>query len=490
VAQALSYVESYVVRRMVCQVPSNNLNRVFNASPPAVGESPEAASDVRRYLSGRRRYWPSDAELRRSVRTRPFYWIGRWPQRVFVLRRLEESYRAAEPVDFAKAQLTIEHVLPQTATEEWLALLSDEVTDEGGPQQLHDLVVHTLGNLTLSAENARLSNSPFQRKQDILSASALRMNREIAEAPGWGKKQILERADALAERMISLWPGPAERGAESGDEGRDWTLLWRACSVIPEGAWTTYGDMAELIGSHPVPVGAHLATQPVPNAWRVLNSEGRISPQFRWGDPERTDDPIDVLEGEGVTFTGKRANPAQRLTAREIADLLGMEPVEPPVRPTTEAPLAEGPGLRFVEQLAESHPEVTAGVLDVVAHWQASGGHLSFGSADETSCFLSIEGSDWGSDATWPMTINPRAGTVEVVFQHMRNRPVFDDPAMRRAFRDRLAAAGIDIPDAKLSLRPSFAISLLADDDQRAALVEALEWFAQAFLAETSAASA
>ncbi|WP_138757578.1 GmrSD restriction endonuclease domain-containing protein [Modestobacter altitudinis] len=363
VAQALSYVESYVVRRMVCQVPSNNLNRVFNASSPAVGESSGAAADVRRYLSGRRRYWPSDAELRRSVRTRPFYWIGRWPQRVFVLRRLEESYRAAEPVDFAKAQLTIEHVLPQTATEEWLALLSDEVTDEGGPQQLHDLVVHTLGNLTLSAENARLSNSPFQRKQDILSASALRMNREIAEAPGWGKKQILERADVLAERMISLWPGPAERGAESGDEGRDWTLLWRACSVIPEGAWTTYGDMAELIGSHPVPVGAHLATQPVPNAWRVLNSEGRISPQFRWGDPERTDDPIDVLEREGVTFTGKRANPAQRLTAREIADLLGMEPVEPPVRPTTEAPLAEGVPPRVQWRLGTDAATVVAAVL-------------------------------------------------------------------------------------------------------------------------------
>jgi hypothetical protein len=31
---------------------------------------------------------------------------------MFVLRRLEESYQAAEPVDFDRAKLTIEHVLP------------------------------------------------------------------------------------------------------------------------------------------------------------------------------------------------------------------------------------------------------------------------------------------------------------------------------------------------------------------------------------------
>lgn len=329
VAEALTYVESYVVRRMICQVPSNNLNRVFNASPPAIGERVPVAVEVRSYLSGRRRYWPSDADVRSSVRTRPFYWIGRWQQRIFVLRRLEESYGAAEPVDFARAQLTIEHVLPQTPTEEWLGLLQAEVTDEAGPEELHELMVQTLGNLTLSAENARLSNSPFQRKQDIYQGSALRMNREIAESPQWGKAQILERGDRLAERMIRIWPGPVERRDEPAD-GRDWTLLRHACAAIPVGSWTTYGDLAELIGSHPVPVGVHIATQAVPNGWRVLSADGRISSQFRWGNSDRTDDPIDVLKSEGVVFIGKRADPAQRLTARELADLLGMDAGEIP----------------------------------------------------------------------------------------------------------------------------------------------------------------
>jgi len=251
VADALAYIESFLVRRMLCQVPTNNLNRVFNSAPAIIRDQVPVAAAVRSYLSGRRRYWPSDAEVRRSIRTRPFYWTGRWPQRAFVLRRLEESYGAPEPVDFGAAKLTIEHVLPQTPTEDWLTLLASDVTDEAGPKELHDLLVHTLGNLTLTAENAKLSNSPFQRKQDILHASALQMNREIADAPAWGKTQILQRAERLADRVIRIWPGPAADGGEDPD-GRDWSLLRKACAALPPGTWTTYGDLAELIGSPPV----------------------------------------------------------------------------------------------------------------------------------------------------------------------------------------------------------------------------------------------
>src|SRR5207253_5007833 len=135
-------------------------------------------------------------------------------------------------------------------------LLANEVTEENGPKELHELLVHTLGNLTLTAENAKLSNNPFQRKQDIFQASALQMNREIADAPTWGKAQILQRADRLAGRALQIWPGPAD-GEGEDTEGRDWSQLRKACAALPPGTWTTYGDLAELIGSHPVPVGVH-----------------------------------------------------------------------------------------------------------------------------------------------------------------------------------------------------------------------------------------
>jgi alkylated DNA nucleotide flippase Atl1 len=489
--EALRYVESFLVRRMLCQVPTNNLNRVFNAAPQAVGETADVALAVRRYLSARRRYWPSDAELRRSVASRPFYWTGRGPQRMFVLRRLEESYAAPEPVDFERAKLTIEHVLPQTPTADWLDLLQADVTNEAGPQELHELLVHTLGNLTLTAENARLSNNPFQRKQDIYQASALQMNREIADAPAWDKQQILARADQLADRAVSLWPGPLD-AASDYSAGRDWSLLRRACASLPSGTWTTYGDLAELIGSHPVPVGVHLATQSVPNAWRVLMADGTVSPGFRWPDG-RNDDPLELLTSEGVTFHDNRANPAQHISAAELAGLLGMETVELPELGDSDISLDSDRGRQFVAQLRTSHQAALDAVLELLGTWQQLGGRLSFGRASETSCFLILD-ADRHHDATiWPFAIYPKTGTIEVVFQHMRRRPVLDDIALRDEFRQRLDAAGVRIPEAKLNLRPSFRLDLLREPDTLRAVQGALDWFVLTFrtrLAQVSQAQA
>ena len=366
--------------------------------------------------------------------------------------------------------------------DEWLKILADEVTEEGGPEELHDLLVHTLGNLTLTAENAKLSNNPFQRKQDILHASALRMNREIADARSWGKAQILQRAGRLSDRVIQIWPGPAADDGEDA-EGRDWSLLRKACAALPPGTWTTYGDLAELIGSHPVPVGVHLSHHPVPNAWRVLMSDGAISPSFRWQASGRTDDPKEVLESEGIVFTGDRADPAQRITGKELAGLLGMDTGDLPGTENTgdSAPDIGSAKRQFMDQLADAHPDCVSAITRLLQHWQGLGGALTFGRASEVSCFLLLYAAPDGSDRIWPFTIYPRSGTIEVVFQHMRRRPVFDDIALREEFRQRLQAAGITIPESKLNLRPSFRLDMFRDPAALTAVESALEWFAIVF---------
>jgi alkylated DNA nucleotide flippase Atl1 len=444
IVDALSYVESFLVRRMICQVPTNNLNRVFNLAPQAIGETADVATATLAYLSGPRRYWPTDGELRRSIETRPFYWTGRSLQRMFVLRRLEESYNRPEPVDFERAKLSIEHVLPQTLTEEWTALLAADITDETGPNELHDLLVHTLGNLTLTAENAKLSNSPFQRKQDIYQSSSLQMNREIADASRWGKKQILERAGRLTERAIAMWPGPSD-SATDDSEGRDWSLLRRACTVLPPGVWTTYGDLAELIGSHPVPVGVHLATKDVPNAWRVLMADGTISPGFRWV-VDRPEQPMQVLESEGVSFDGGHADPTQRVTAAELASLMGMEAADLPGPQDAGITIDSEPGERFLQQLSEAHPGAADAVVDMLYHWQRLGGRLSFGRASETSCFLNLDPDRPGVESIWPFTIYPK---------NRNNRDRFSAHATPACFRRPCASQRVQEPPAPCRYKDS-----------------------------------
>ncbi|MDT0351101.1 MGMT family protein [Pseudonocardia sp. DSM 45834] len=95
---------------------------------------------------------------------------------------------------------------------------------------------------------------------------------------------------------------------------------------IPSGRWTSYSDVVEVIGSHQVAVGTRLASVVTPNAHRVLKRSGQISPDFRWPDPKRADNPRDVLTAEGIRFNGSgRADQEQRLTADDLAALIADE---------------------------------------------------------------------------------------------------------------------------------------------------------------------
>ncbi|MEU8802274.1 DUF262 domain-containing protein [Spirillospora sp. NPDC048819] len=469
VTRGLTYVESFLVRRMIAGIPTNNLNRILNSAPKELETDRPIDEAVHRYLSGARRYWPSDEQLRTAIKTRPFYWSGRPNQRFFVLKCLEQSHRSTEPVDFAAAKLTIEHVMPQTATQEWMNLLSAEVTDEDGPAELHAELLHTLGNLTLTADNSKLSNSPFHRKQEIFDASALRMNREIADAPSWGKAQILERAERLAERSVSLWPAPLPGGSDLEDERRTWVQLRRLLAELPTGSWTTFGDLAAVIGSNPAGVGTYMASRPgLEHAHRVLTSEGTVSPSFRWPD-DRAGTARDVLETEGVAFSGSGADPAQRLTAKELARLIGMDaPEDPDDRDALED--------RFARQLSALGDDISDIVGQALRHWTGRGGNLDFGTA-ETNCIPWLDHPDDAHDWIWPVVFYPRSAKIEVVFQHLAKRPPFDGDALREEFRRRLNRIdGVEIPENRLTKRPNIPIAVLSGGGLEPFL-EALDWF-------------
>ncbi|MGX1507480.1 UNVERIFIED_CONTAM: alkylated DNA nucleotide flippase Atl1 [Streptomyces graminofaciens] len=478
-AEALRYVESYLVRRLICQTPTAGINRIMMDAPKELETDRSAAEAVRRFLSARRRRWPSDEELRSAIRSKPFYWSGRPPQRGFILRRLEESYRPSEPVDFEKASLTVEHVLPQRPAQAWFDLLADETEDGQSPQELHDLLVHTLGNLTLTGENSKLSNHPFRRKQQILDSSALRMNLEIAESDRWGRAEITARGDRLADRATELWPGPVGGVRPSGEELPGWSELRAALVAMPSGSWTTYGDVAELIGSHPVPVGNFLASNSsVIGAHRVLTADGKVSAAFRWPDGSDRQPPRELLAGEGVRFDPSgRAHRSQRLTAAELATLLGKDVPQ-------SGPAAQLPGddtteaaARFRTQLQEHCPEAAPGLLATLDFWCGQGGHLHYGKHEETSCFPMLDaGTSHQQHLLRPFGIYPVTGTVEVVFQYLKDRAPFDDTAQRRELLQRLNKIdGIDLPEAKLELRPSFPLSVFAEHGE--AVCEVLDWF-------------
>ncbi|MBE1489707.1 GmrSD restriction endonuclease domain-containing protein [Plantactinospora soyae] len=324
-AGALRVVESYLVRRMIAGIASANTNRVLMSLVKDLGEEVPSAKAITRALSGVRKKFPTDQHIRDAVLVSSFYWLGRGPQRSYVLRCIEEDYDHKEPVDFDTAKLTIEHVLPQSMTDEWREMLRPDLEDGETIQELHSSLVHTLGNLSLTAYNPKLANDEFQAKQKILRDSGLAMNREIADAPRWGREEILARGRTLADRIITIWPGPDESAAVTPATPR-WSLMNQALACIPAGRWTSYSDIAEVVGVFHRSVAGRLASVQRPNAHRVLKIDGSVSAEFRWPDPARHDDPRMVLEAEGVRFddTG-RAAAEQRMTASELAREVGLD---------------------------------------------------------------------------------------------------------------------------------------------------------------------
>lgn len=319
VARALLYIESLLVRRFLVGRATQSLNRLFPAAVHELDRSLPVDAALHLYLSEGRKHYATDEKLTEAILTSPLYTTGRAAQRKTMLTWIEKLFTPKEQV--SPDTLTIEHVMPQTLSPQW----REELGAVYGPDNvddLHDSLVHTLGNLTLTGYNENLANSGFDRKREILRASSIRMNQAIAAHSEWGPKQIEQRGRELAQLIIAAWPGPVTATFSGRDDNPLWESMHRLLALLPSGSWTTYGDVAKVLGTAAQPLGNRLASVPAPNAHRVLTVQGEVSTSFRWIEPDHTEDPRQLLEREGIRFTaGGRAHSSQRLTIEALETL-------------------------------------------------------------------------------------------------------------------------------------------------------------------------
>jgi alkylated DNA nucleotide flippase Atl1 len=138
---------------------------------------------------------------------------------------------------------------------------------------------------------------------------------EPARTEVWGPAWF-QTSDGTALHKLAEEVDPPAAG------GFDWTALHRLLAALPEGRWTTYGSLAEIVGTSAQPLGNHLAScADCVNAHRVLGTGGRSSPNFRRTDPSDTRTQAEVLEAEGVSFNSGSADPSQRLEAADLRTL-------------------------------------------------------------------------------------------------------------------------------------------------------------------------
>lgn len=212
-AQVLVDIESLLVRRMVCQLPTRGYNRLFiDLLGQLEGPSEELASRVRNALlegTAESTRWPNDREFREAWLNTPLYRVLRRERIRMLLESLERGLytELTEKIEI-RGGLTIEHLMPQTWQPYWP--LPQEASDEDSEAH-RDRIIHTLGNLTLLTKrlNPKVSNGPWSTKQPaILQHSALTLNRQCQNYPIWDEQTIVQRGESLFEIAKKIWPFP------------------------------------------------------------------------------------------------------------------------------------------------------------------------------------------------------------------------------------------------------------------------------------------
>ncbi len=236
----LNVLETFLIRRFLCNVPTHGLNRMFAALYGQAMREGTLLDGVKQALGDKN--FPNDQVFREQFASGRLYGGGeRLGKAKLILERLEMSFEHKEVID--AALLTIEHVMPQTPTEWWKRELGDEW------EVTHDTWLDTAGNLTLTGYNPELSNSDFPTKKAILAKSHVELNRYFSKVETWDEQAITRRGEQLAETALEIWPDFAGRGGRedaiatgAGEEQEDVKLL--VARVIDH-----FGGEAERLGS-------------------------------------------------------------------------------------------------------------------------------------------------------------------------------------------------------------------------------------------------
>ena len=164
---------AYIVRRALCGLTSKNLNNIFQTLAARFRERGASVATFKSFFEGRSGdsiRFPENRELLAGVLNEDAYSISPQPRLVDILWELEDASKSSlgERHD-RPSGLWVEHVLPQTWTDEWPFVdvdYADRYSD--APQSVaRRSIVNTLGNLTLvtSGLNISAGNKSFADKQ-------------------------------------------------------------------------------------------------------------------------------------------------------------------------------------------------------------------------------------------------------------------------------------------------------------------------------------
>lgn len=201
--EVLKLCISYVLRRAICEIPTNSMNKTFATLKNYI-KTDDYLNSVKAFFVMQDTYkeFPDNDKFEGAFISRDIYNMR---ARNYILSRLE-NFENKAPIIIEN--YTIEHIMPQNKnlSSEWQAALGTDW------REVQKKYLDTIGNLTLTAYNSEMSDRSFMEKMDIpggFKESALRLNKYVVLQNEWNEKHIQERANELAKKAESIWPYPS-----------------------------------------------------------------------------------------------------------------------------------------------------------------------------------------------------------------------------------------------------------------------------------------
>lgn len=206
---------SYIVRRALCGLTTKNLNNVFQSIASSFRQYGVSISSFTTFFYGKQGdsvRFPSDDELHEGILSKNAYAISPQSRLVDILWELEQASRSNFSEKHEKPDgLWVEHVLPQTWTEDWPFADSDYAAPDSDLPQTTSRrsIIDTLGNLTLVTNSLNISvgnKSYLEKKRKFSDHTGLFLNKWFLNQEKWAEKEIAHRGEHLASLAKAIWP--------------------------------------------------------------------------------------------------------------------------------------------------------------------------------------------------------------------------------------------------------------------------------------------
>ena len=179
----------------VCSKDSKELERFYHVSAKTLMEKGEdGLAEARQVLI---KASPSSEEFVMAFKTQS---MGRQYIVNYLFRGIENHIDPEEKTLEDTLRVHIEHIMPQTLSEDWEEELGEEVDQ-------HEFMLNRWGNLTLlgGKKNIKVSNKTFREKKAVYQESKIGMARQLVSYARWGPSEIEARQVELANVADSVW---------------------------------------------------------------------------------------------------------------------------------------------------------------------------------------------------------------------------------------------------------------------------------------------